>query len=117
MNCSKLFRGSLGFGARNLKHIRVFAEAYPDQQFVQQDVAQFGWKVTTDRRNIARGRTKWSTIGAIACGDGQTASLLRVEGVTVCGILRVSHSATCFGSNRTAAPIRKEGMALAAAIL
>jgi hypothetical protein len=58
MNCSKLFRGSLGFGARNLKHIRAFAEAYPDQQFVQQVVAQFGWRVTTDRRNIARGAYK-----------------------------------------------------------
>ncbi len=52
-----------------------------------------------------------------ACKDGQTASLLRLAGVTVCGILRVSHSATCFGSNRTAAPMRKEGMTLAAAIL
>jgi hypothetical protein len=37
--------------------------------------------------------------------------------VAVCGILRVSHSATCLGSNRTAAPMRKEGMTLAAAIL
>jgi predicted nuclease of restriction endonuclease-like (RecB) superfamily len=32
-----------GFGARNLKYMRAFAEAYPDQQFVQQVVAQLPW--------------------------------------------------------------------------
>ena len=32
-----------GFGARNLKYMRAFAEAYPEQQFVQQVVAQLPW--------------------------------------------------------------------------
>jgi predicted nuclease of restriction endonuclease-like (RecB) superfamily len=37
------FPGMTGFGARNLKYMRAFAEAYPDQQFVQQVVAQLPW--------------------------------------------------------------------------
>src|SRR5271170_5791513 len=37
------FPGMDGFGARNLKYMRALAEAYPDQQFVQQVVAQLPW--------------------------------------------------------------------------
>lgn len=37
------FPGMTGFGARNLKYMRAFAEAYPDEQFVQQVVAQLPW--------------------------------------------------------------------------
>ena len=32
-----------GFGSRNLKYMRSFAEAYPDQEFVQQLAAQIPW--------------------------------------------------------------------------
>jgi predicted nuclease of restriction endonuclease-like (RecB) superfamily len=32
-----------GFSSRNLKYMRTFAEAYPDEQFVQQVVAQIPW--------------------------------------------------------------------------
>ena len=32
-----------GFSARNLKYMRTFAEAWPDQDFVQQAVAQIPW--------------------------------------------------------------------------
>jgi predicted nuclease of restriction endonuclease-like (RecB) superfamily len=32
-----------GFGARNLKYMRAFAEAYPKKEFVQQVVAQLPW--------------------------------------------------------------------------
>lgn len=32
-----------GFSSRNLKYMRAFAEAYPDEQFVQQVVAQIPW--------------------------------------------------------------------------
>ncbi len=32
-----------GFSARNLKYMRALAEAYPDEQFVQQVVAQIPW--------------------------------------------------------------------------
>jgi predicted nuclease of restriction endonuclease-like (RecB) superfamily len=32
-----------GYSTRNLKYIRAFAEAYPDEQFVQQLAAQIPW--------------------------------------------------------------------------
>jgi len=32
-----------GFSARNLKYMRAFAEAWPDEQFVQEVLAQITW--------------------------------------------------------------------------
>jgi predicted nuclease of restriction endonuclease-like (RecB) superfamily len=40
---AKAFPEMRGFRARNLKYMRAFAEAYPDQKFVQQVVAQLPW--------------------------------------------------------------------------
>ena len=40
---SKAFPEMRGFRPRNLKYMRAFAEAYPDQEFVQQVVAQLPW--------------------------------------------------------------------------
>src|SRR5580704_6890926 len=40
---AKAFPETRGFRARNLKYMRAFAEAYPDQEFVQQPVAQLPW--------------------------------------------------------------------------
>ncbi|MGC2270338.1 MAG: PDDEXK nuclease domain-containing protein [Candidatus Sulfotelmatobacter sp.] len=40
---SQAFPEMRGFRARNLKYMRAFAEAYPDQKFVQQVVAQLPW--------------------------------------------------------------------------
>jgi predicted nuclease of restriction endonuclease-like (RecB) superfamily len=37
------FPGMKGFSPRNLKYMRAFAEAYPEEQFVQQVVAQIPW--------------------------------------------------------------------------
>ena len=34
------FSGAKGFSLRNLKYMRVFAEAWPNREFVQQVVAQ-----------------------------------------------------------------------------
>ncbi len=39
----KAFPEIKGFSSRNLKYMRAFAEAYPDEQFVQQLVAQIPW--------------------------------------------------------------------------
>jgi len=39
----KEFTEMKGFSTRNLKYMRAFAEAYPDEQFVQQVVAQIPW--------------------------------------------------------------------------
>ena len=44
----KEFPGLTGFSARNLKYMRAFAEAYPDEAVVQRSVAQLPW-----RHNIA----------------------------------------------------------------
>lgn len=33
-----------GFSPRNLKYMRAFAEAYPDEQFVQRSAAQIPWR-------------------------------------------------------------------------
>lgn len=40
---SREFPDMKGFSTRNLKYMRAFAEAYPDNQFVQQAVAQIPW--------------------------------------------------------------------------
>lgn len=40
---SQAFPDIKGFSQRNLKYMRSFAEAYPDQQFVQQLAAQIPW--------------------------------------------------------------------------
>jgi predicted nuclease of restriction endonuclease-like (RecB) superfamily len=37
------FHGVEGFGPRNLKYMRAFAEAWPDREFVQQVIAQLPW--------------------------------------------------------------------------
>jgi predicted nuclease of restriction endonuclease-like (RecB) superfamily len=39
----KEFPDMKGFSSRNLKYMRTFAEAYPDEQIVQQAVAQIPW--------------------------------------------------------------------------
>jgi predicted nuclease of restriction endonuclease-like (RecB) superfamily len=39
----KAFPEIKGFSSRNLKYMRAFAEAYPDEEFVQQTAAQIPW--------------------------------------------------------------------------
>jgi len=38
------FPSMSGFSPRNLKYMRAFAEAYPDEQFVQRSAAQIPWR-------------------------------------------------------------------------
>ena len=45
---AKAFPEMRGFSSRNLKYMRTFAEAYPDEEVVQRSVAQLPW-----RHNIA----------------------------------------------------------------
>ncbi len=45
---AKAFPEMKGFSARNLRYMRTFAEAYPDEEVVQRCVAQLPW-----RHNIA----------------------------------------------------------------
>ena len=58
-----------GFSSRNLKYMRAFSEAYPDEQFVQQVAAQIPWfhncllldkiKDTVRRDGISANHYKW----------------------------------------------------------
>jgi predicted nuclease of restriction endonuclease-like (RecB) superfamily len=58
------FPGMKGFSARNLKYMRAFADAWPDEQFVQEVLAQITWyhnialleklDLSTDRKWYAR---------------------------------------------------------------
>ena len=43
LDLTKAFPGTKGFSARNLKYMRVLAEAYPEKSIVQQVVAQIPW--------------------------------------------------------------------------
>ncbi len=43
MDLRHAFPDMTGFSPRNLKYMRAFAEAWPDEQFVQQVVAQIPW--------------------------------------------------------------------------
>jgi predicted nuclease of restriction endonuclease-like (RecB) superfamily len=43
LDLAKAFPAMRGFRARNLKYMRAFAEAYPEEEFVQQVVAQLPW--------------------------------------------------------------------------
>ena len=51
------FPATKGFSSRNLKYMRAFAEAWPDQRIVQQAVAQIPWGhnvriLTTNRASV-----------------------------------------------------------------
>ncbi len=57
----RAFPDMAGFSARNLKYMRAFAEAYPDEPFVQQPVAQIPWghnTVLLDRLKGTRERRR-----------------------------------------------------------
>lgn len=43
IDLAEAFPGVRGFGPRNLRYMRAFAEAYPEEGFVQQVVAQLPW--------------------------------------------------------------------------
>jgi len=43
VDLKKAFSEMKGFSPRNLKYMRAFAEAWPDEEFVQQAVAQIPW--------------------------------------------------------------------------
>jgi hypothetical protein len=45
---SKAFPEMRGFRPSDLKYMRSFAEAYPDQQFMQQVVAQLPWGIRSE---------------------------------------------------------------------
>ena len=51
-----------GFSARNLKYMRAFAEAWPDEPFVQQVAAQIPWfhNCVLNVRSILTQKPRWA---------------------------------------------------------
>jgi hypothetical protein len=79
-----------GLSARNLKYMRAFAEAWPDQEIVQQLVAQLPWAITSaflmllnrtssangmlaKRSRMARAATSLPTRSRVTCSLGKVA--------------------------------------------
>jgi predicted nuclease of restriction endonuclease-like (RecB) superfamily len=76
------FPGMTGFGARNLKYMRAFAEAYPDQQFVQQVVAQLPWghNVRILEMVKAPAQREWYIRQAVESGWTRNVLVHQIEG-------------------------------------
>lgn len=70
-----------GFSARNLKYMRAFADAWPDEQFVQQAVAQLPWGhnlILLDK--IADPETRqWYAAKAIQNGWSRNVLVMQIE--------------------------------------
>ncbi len=61
------FPGTKGYSVRSLKYMRKFAEAWPDEQIVQQVVAQLPWGhnvILLDRCNTAEDRIAYIRLAA-----------------------------------------------------
>ena len=76
------FPGMTGFGARNLKYMRAFAEAYPEQQFVQQVVAQLPWghNVRILEMVKAPAQREWYIRQAVESGWTRNVLVHQIEG-------------------------------------
>jgi len=76
------FPGMTGFGARNLKYMRAFAEAYPDQQFVQQVVAQLPWGHNVRILEMLKGPAarEWYIRQAVESGWTRNVLVHQIEG-------------------------------------
>jgi predicted nuclease of restriction endonuclease-like (RecB) superfamily len=70
-----------GFSTRNLKYIRAFAEAWPDEQFVQQAAAQIPWFhncTLLDKVKAAEER-KWYIRQTVKNGWSRNILVLQIE--------------------------------------
>lgn len=75
------FPGMQGFSSRNLKYMRAFAEAYPDEAFVQQVAAQIPWFhncVLLDRVKDD-GEREWYIRQAIQAGWSRNVLVHQIE--------------------------------------
>jgi len=76
------FPDDKGFSPRNLKYMRAFAEAWPDQQIVQQAAAQLPWFhncVLLDKIKDA-GERIWYVQQAIQNGWSRNVLMMQIEG-------------------------------------
>lgn len=87
-----------GFSPRNLKYMRAFAEAWPDEEFVQQAAAQLPWGhnlVLLDRLNTPEER-RWYAGKAIEHNWSRNVLNIQIE---TCLIARSGNAVTNFVVN------------------
>lgn len=87
-----------GFSPRNLKYMRAFAEAWPDEEFVQQAAAQLPWGhnlVLLDRLNTPEER-RWYAAKAIEHNWSRNVLNIQIE---TCLIARSGNAVTNFVVN------------------
>lgn len=87
-----------GFSPRNLKYMRAFAEAWPDEEFVQQAAAQLPWGhnlVLLDRLNTPEER-RWYAGKAIERNWSRNVLNIQIE---TCLIARSGNAVTNFVVN------------------
>jgi predicted nuclease of restriction endonuclease-like (RecB) superfamily len=75
------FPGMQGFSLRNLKYMKAFAEAWPDQPIVQQAVAQLPWGHNVRLLDLLKDREErlWYARQAIQNGWSRNVLLIQIE--------------------------------------
>ncbi len=72
----KAFPEMKGFSPRNLKYMRAFAEAWPDEEFVQQAVAQIPWGHNVRILDYVKDRTAREWYVNATCEHGWSRNVL-----------------------------------------
>lgn len=77
----RAFPGTKGFSPRNLKYMRAFAEAWPDQEFVQASLAQITWyhNITLLEKLEAAEERAWYAARAIENGWSRNVLVHQIE--------------------------------------
>lgn len=77
----KAFPEMKGFSPRNLKYMRAFAEAWPDEEFVQQAVAQIPWGHNVRILDYVKGRRdrEWYVRATLENGWSRDVLVHRIE--------------------------------------
>jgi len=75
------FPGTKGFSPRNLKYMRAFAEAWPDQEFVQATLAQISWyhNITLLEKLETADERTWYAARAIENGWSRNVLVHQIE--------------------------------------
>lgn len=75
------FPGTKGFSPRNLKYMRAFAEAWPDQEFVQESLAQISWyhNITLLEKLAAAEEREWYAARAVENGWSRNVLVHQIE--------------------------------------
>ena len=75
------FPGVEGFSPRNLKYMRAFAEAWPEEEFVQQVIAQLPWGHQTRLLDRIKDRPtrEWYLKAAVEQGWSQNVLVLQIK--------------------------------------